>query len=171
MSGKPKISLEEVKKIPHSLLFKLINKAKASLKNDEVMKEICKKNGVETDIIDLIPVMFGDIDVSATTSHGVITLNYKLLCDGDFEKDYSYLVHEFTHYFQQCFGDGPTKSADDGDYLHNEFEQEGFQHQVEYLANEYGENEAEKYVDHLLDHHDKEGKEKNNLKEVLLEKV
>lgn len=167
-----KIPLEEVKNIPVKLLQRLINNAKKELKNDTTMQNIFKEYGVSVDIIDLIPTTFGDLDVSAKTDHGVIYLNYKLLCDGDFYKDYSYLIHEYTHWAQQCLGDKPTQSADDGEYLDNPYEKEGFQNQVEYIANEFGENEAEKYVDNLLKHHDVTNKtEKSERKEELMAKV
>ncbi len=160
------IPLEEVKKIPHNLLLRLINKAKNYLKQDPTMQRICEENGVKVDFIDLIPTCFADLDVSARTDHGVVYLNYKLLCDGDFYKDLSYLPHEYTHYFQQCFGDKPTQGSDDGDYLSNKFEQEAFQNQVEFTAKEFGEEEAERYVNHLLEHHEitdkKEHKQKKD---------
>jgi hypothetical protein len=164
-------SIEQVKKIPPKTLLKLIERAKKYLKTNEVFQDMCKEYGVDTDIVYLIPIKFGDLDVSARTERGVITLNYKLLCDGDFFKDYHYLVHECEHYLQQCYGERSTKGADDGDYLSNSFEQEGFQRQLEYIDDEFGEDEAENYVNHLLDHHDKDGKDRNELKEVLMEKV
>jgi hypothetical protein len=164
-------SLEEVKKISPKVLLKLIERAKKYLKTNDVFKDMCKEHNVDVDVIDLAPVRFGDLEVSARTAHGVIILNYKLLCDGDFFKDYSYLCHEITHLIQQCYGDAPTAGADDGDYLHNPYEQEGFQRQIEYIDDQFGEDEADKYVEHLLDHHDKGGKEKKELKEVLMDKV
>lgn len=172
MSDKEKISLDEVKKIPPSLLLMIINKAKRYLKKNEVMQKVCKEHNVDVNFIDYIPVMFGDLDVSAKTDHGIVILNFKLLCDGDFLKDYSYLIHEFTHTMQQCLGDKPTQGADDGEYLKNPNEQEGFQNQIEYIANEFGDQEAEDYVDNLLDHHEVEDKkDKKELKEELMAKV
>jgi len=166
-----KFTIEEAKKLSPKFLLRLINKAKEYLKTNDVFQDLCKEYGVEVDIIDVIPVKFGEIDVSGKCDHGVITLNYKLLCDGDFFKDYSYLVHESCHFFQQCFGDKATPSANNGDYLYNPAEQEGFQKQVEYIADEYGEHEANDYVDNLLEHHEKDGKEKEKLKDVLMDKV
>lgn len=165
------LTMTQVKKIPVQTLMRMINKAKKYIKEDETWKRICKENDEEVDIIDLIPTRFGKLDVSAKTDHGIVILNYTLLCDGDFFKDYSYLIHEYSHWFQQCYGDKPTTSSDDGDYLHNKHEQEGFQNQVEYIANQFGDEEAENYVDDLLDHHDKKGKEKKELEEVFLDKV
>jgi hypothetical protein len=172
MPDHKKIPIEVVKHFPPSILLKLINWAKDYLKKDEVMQRICEDYGVPVDYIDYIPMMFSDLDVSAKTVKGVIYLNYKLLCDGDFFKDYGYLVHEGTHHFQQCFGDKPTQGSDDGDYLDNKYEIEGFQNQVEYLANEFGEDEAEEYIDNLLKHHEiTKKKEKEKKKEELMSLV
>ena len=167
-----KIPLEKVKKIPYSVLMGMIKKAKVFLKKDKIMIRIFKEYGHDVDIIDYIPTYFSDLDVSAKTDHGVVYLNYKLLCDGDFFKDYSYLIHEYTHWAQQCLGEKPTVSSNEGSYLHNPYEQEGFQNQIEYISDHFGDNEAEKYVEHLLDHHDiKKKQEKDELEAVLLENV
>ena len=168
---KEKFTVEEVKKIPPAVLLKLIDRAKQYLKKNEVMQKVCQEWEMPIEWIDILPVMFGDLDVSARTEHGVVILNYKLLCDGDFFKDYGYLIHEMTHQAQQIMGDRPTKSADDGEYLDNPFEIEGFQNQIEYIADEFGKDEANKYVDNLLDHHDYEGKEAEDKKEELMDEV
>jgi hypothetical protein len=166
-----KLSLKTVKNLPYKTLNRLINKAKKHLKTDDTWIKTCKEFDEDVDIIDFIPTKFGNLDVSAKTDHGVVILNWKLLCDGDFIKDYSYLIHEYTHYLQQTCGTKPTKGADDGDYLHNKFEQRGFQNQVVYIADNHGEDEAEEYVDELLEHHEKDGQEADKLKDILLEKV
>lgn len=171
MSDK-KIPIEEIKKIPQALLKRLINRAKHHLKNDEVMIRIFKEYNEPVDIIDLIPTAFADLDVSAKTDHGAVYLNYELLCDGDFFKDYQYLIHEYTHWAQQCLGERPTKSADDGEYLLNPFEQEGFRNQMEYVSKEEGEDTAEEYVDDLIVHHEvKNPKKKKDIKQELLKLV
>jgi hypothetical protein len=166
-----KISIDEVRNISPKILLRIINRAKKYLKNNEIIKNMCKEYNLDVNILDIVPIKFGDLDVSARTDHGVITLNYKLLCDGDFFKDYHYICHEFQHFLDQTMGDKPTMGADDGDYLSNPFEQEGFQRQIQYIDDEFGEDEAEKYVDHLLDHHDKDGKERDKLKDKLEEKI
>lgn len=168
---KEKIPLKIVKKMPWSMLNRIINKAKKQLKTNEIWIKICKEYNETPDIIDLIPTYFDDLDVSAKTIKGVVVLNYTLLCDGDFEKDQGYLIHEYSHFFQQCYGKTATQSADDGDYLHNEYEQEGFANQIEFIADQQGEQEAEKYTDDLLDHHDKNGKEADKLKDTLMDQV
>lgn len=167
-----KISIDEVKKIPPSRLLSIIQKAKNSLKKNKVFKKMCKEFDLDVNVIDLVPVKFGDLDVSAQTKHGIITLNYKLLCDDNFSKNYMYLLHEAQHNFDQCFGDKPTMGAADGPYLDNPFEQEAFKRQIQYLDDQYGEDQAEDYVDHLLNHHDiKNTDERDDKKDILMEKV
>jgi hypothetical protein len=170
--SKNKKTLKQIKNMKPSALLKLINRAKNYLKKDKIWKKICKEYDQDPEIIDLIPTTFSTLNVSAKTNHGVVYINYKLLLDGEFFKDYSYLIHEYTHWFQQCFGDRPTKSSEDGEYLENPFEQEGFQNQLEYISHHFGDNQAEKYVDHLLEYHDvKSEKKQDELESVLLEKV
>ena len=170
--SKDKLSLKEIKALPPIFFLKLINKMKKKLKMDPLVEEIFKEYDLSIDEMEFIPMAFGDLDVSAKCDHGVIYFNYSLLCDGDFEEDYSYAIHEMTHFCQQTTGSKATKSSDDGSYLDNPHEQEGFTNQVEYIATHHGEEEAEEYVDNLLDHHEidnkKEIKEK---KEILLSKV
>jgi len=167
-----KISLEDVKTLPFKSLNRMINKMREYLKNDQVVKNMFDEYGVDIEEIDYIPMMFGDLDVSAKTDHGVIIYNFKLLTDGDFFKDFSYGTHEITHWLQQTTGDKPTQSSDDGSYLDNPAEQEGFQNQINYIADHFGDDEADKYVDNLLEHHEIESKdEKEDKKEILMSKV
>lgn len=167
-----KLSLTQVKKLPYKTLNRLLKKMRAALKGDETVQKMFKDYDVDLDEIELIPMRFGTLDVSAKTDHGVLIFNWKLLCDGDFLNDYSYGVHEITHWLQQTTGNRPTQSADDGSYLDNPYEQEGFQNQVEYIAKHEGEDEAEEYVDDLLEHHEIEGeKEKEEKKETLMAKL
>jgi hypothetical protein len=167
-----KMTLKEVKQQSPSFFLRNINKMKEKLKKDGVMQEVFLEYEVDIDELDDIAVMFKDLDVSAKCDHGIVYLNYKLLLDGDFEDNYGYAIHEITHWLQQTTGDKPTKSSDDGEYLDNEFEQEGFANQIKYIAENEGEDEAEDYVDRLLDHHDVEDEDKREeLEEVLLDKV
>ena len=167
-----KIPLSRVKATSPSTLLKLISRAKKYLKKDKIWKKVCQDFGQKPDIIDHIPTMFGDLDVSAKTHHGVVIINYKVLSDGEFFTDYSYLIHEYTHWFQQCFGEKPTQSSDNGSYLDNKYEQEGFQNQLKYIAHHFGEDDAEEYVEGLLEHHDIKSKSKQDeLESVLLKKV
>lgn len=167
-----KISLKEAKKLPYQSLNRLIKKLREYLKHDQVVKDMFKEYDVDIAEIDYIPMMFGDLDVSAKTDHGVIIYNFKLLTDGDFFKDFSYGVHEMTHWLQQTTGTKPTQSSDDGSYLDNPAEQEGFQNQIDYISDHFGDEEAHDYVDNLLEHHDVDSdKEKEEKKEILMAKV
>lgn len=167
-----KIPLSQVKKLPYKSLNRMIKKMREYLKQNEVVQAMFKEYDVDIEEIDYIPMMFGNLDVSAKTDHGVIIYNYKLLTDGDWFKDFSYGVHEMTHWLQQTTGTKATKSSDDGSYLDNPYEQEGFQNQVQYIADQFGDAEAEQYVDDLLEHHEVESKkEVKEKKETLMAKV
>ena len=167
-----KLSIDQVKKISPKVLLKLIQRAKDFLKKNDIFIDMCKEFDVDPDFIDFVPVKFGDLDVSAQTAFGVITLNYKLLCDGNFFNDYGYLVHESRHYLDQCFGSKPTQGADDGKYLDNPFEEEAFKDQIGYIDDIFGKQEAENYTDNLLDHHEiKNKKERKDKKKTLMDLV
>jgi hypothetical protein len=167
-----KIPLSVVKKLPYKSLNRMIKKMREYLKQNEVVQKMFKEYGVDIEEIDYIPMMFGNLEVSAKTNKGIITYNYKLLCDADWFKDFSYGVHEMTHYLQQTAGNKATQSSDDGNYLHNPYEQRAFSKQVEYIADQFGENEAEQYVDDLLEHHEVDDKkEKNKLESIFLKEV
>lgn len=133
------------------------------------MREACAKYDFDINDLDLIPVRFGDIDVSATTEKGVVILNADLLKECDIKEIAGYCLHEFCHYLQQS--SEPTQSANDGDYLANPFEQEGFQFQIKFIADNKGEEDADEYVEQVLDHHDKEGDERDELKKDLENKL
>src|ERR1700722_10829790 len=171
-SKQEKIPLSIARKLPYKSLNRMIKKMREYLKKDEVVQKMFQEYGVDIEEVDYIPMMFGNIDVSAKTDHGIIIFNFRLLTDGDFFKDFSYGVHEMTHWLQQTTGKKATQSSDDGSYLDNPYEQEGFQNQVEYIAKQFGDGEAEKYVDDLLEHHDiDDKKEVEEKKEVLMSKA
>lgn len=166
-----KYSLEEVRSFSPKLLLTLITNLRSYLKKNKQMQNIFGEYGVSIDEIEFIPMSFADLEVSAKTDHGVIYFNYKLLCDGDFFKDFGYGIHEITHWLQQTTGTEPTQGAEDGDYLDNPFEVEGFQNQIEWMADEFGDGEANEYVNDMLDYHGLEGKEKQEKANELKEKV
>jgi len=153
----------------HKELLELIDKVRQRIKKSDTVKGMFEEAGVDINLIDYIPMTFADLDVSARTDHGIIYFNYSLLNDDDFESDDHYMVHEIMHVLQQCFGDGPTQSASDGNYLDNKFEQEGFRAQTEYLSEEYGEGVANQYVDKVLDYHKAPKKERGKRKKDLLQ--
>ena len=161
--------LPDARNIPQAKLRPLLDKVRAKVKNHPVVKEMFKEHGVDLKEIDMIPMCFAKMNVSAQTNHGVIYFNIKLVEDGNFDDDDHYLVHEMTHILQQCYGDHPSKGANDGNYLDNEDEVEGFQKQVEYLADTRDEEEAEKYIEQVLDHHDvKDEGEREERKDELM---
>jgi hypothetical protein len=167
-----KYSLDKIKQINRKKLLSIIQDGKDFIKKDKTFKKMCDEYDLSTDVIDIIPMMFGDLEVSAKTMKGIIILNYKLLQDGDFFKDYSYMIHESQHYIQQCFNKHPTKSKDGEDYLDNKYEQEAFQYQIEYISDNFGEEEAHNYTNHLLDHHEiEDGTDRKDKKETLMAKV
>jgi len=152
----------------HQELLKIIDEVRERIKGSDVLQDMCDENGVDVDYIDLIPMAFQDLDVSARTDKGCIYFNFKLLDDQDFQSDDHYMIHEIKHHFQQCFGDGPTQGAAEGEYLDNEFEQEGFQAQTEYLSETRGDEAAEKYVDKVFDYHNVPEVERKKRKKDLL---
>ena len=125
----------EVKNISKKDLISIINRGRNFVKNHSVVKNKFKEYNVDLNEIDFVPIIFADIDVSAKTEKGIIYLNFELLRDGNFEKDYSYLAHELVHYLQQTAREGGTESYDD--YLKNPDEQEGFNTQVKFIEKEY----------------------------------
>lgn len=72
-----------------------------------------------------------------------------------------YVVHEVTHWFQQTTGNKPTPGSTSDSYLDNPVEQEGFRNQTKYIADTKGEEEAEKYIEKVLDHHSNDAKDKD----------
>jgi len=170
--AKTKLSLHEIKQIPPHIFLRLIDKLKKKVKNDPVMIQVFKEYDIDIDEIDYIPTYFKDLDVSAQTNHAIVYLNWKLLQDGFDSMDCSYLIHEYSHWLQQTTGDKPTQSSDDGDYLDNPYEQDAFTNQVEYIAEQCGKDEAEDYVDHLLDYHEVDNEDKKEeLEDILMEKI
>lgn len=152
-------------KIPHKEALVIFQKINNKLKKSNTYKKLCEEYGVDLDFIDLVPMAFADLDVSARTEKGCIYFNYSL----DEEELDHYAAHEYTHVLQQCFGDGPTEGSDGDDYLDNKFEQEGFRAQTEYLSETRDDQEAEEYIEKVLDHHDVDGKERDKKKKDLLE--
>ncbi len=137
-----------------------IEEIRSKVKTHPTIIDVFRKYEIPIDEIDLIPMAFAKMPVSARTEHGCIYFSTKLLEDG-FDNDDHYAVHEISHFAQQSTGNSPTQSSDVGSYLDNEAEVEAFQHQVEYMADERGEEEAEEYVNDVLDHHDITGKERS----------
>lgn len=147
-------------------ILSLIDQAKEKVKESDVYKDICKEYKAKSYYIDNVAVVFSpDLDVSARTDGGVIYINAKYI--EDIDETAHYIVHEFTHWCQQCLGDGPTYSPDSDDYLADDNELEGFKNQVEFIKENEDYTGAKDYVDKLLDHHDVDGKEREKYEKKL----
>lgn len=156
--------------IDQKKLRPILDKLRQKIKKHPVVKRMFNEYGLDLSEIDLVPMAFANLDVSARTDHAIIYLNVALL--NEINDNDHYLVHELVHFLQQTTGTKPTQSADVGTYLDNKDEIEGFQNQTEYIADEYGEDKADAYVDQLLDHHDiRDNKERKKRKNKLLELV
>ncbi len=140
------------------------------VKSDPVIVEKFKEYGVSLDDIDKIPVEFCDLDVSAKTKDKKIYLNEAMLADDSPVKDPThYLIHELIHYLQQKTGKNMKKHRNEEEYLDKETEEEAFKAQVDWKKREESPDEAEEYVESLLDHHDMDGRKREDKKEELLD--
>lgn len=148
--------------------LKLLQLIRQHIFDSDTYQKMCSKSNLDPNIIFYSPMAFADLDVSARTQHGIIYFNSKLKNNPQ-EIDH-YMVHEFTHVIQQCFGDEPTQGSNDSDdYLENPFEVEGFNYQTAYIAEDEGPEEAEQYIERVLDHHDVPESKKDKKKLSLLD--
>lgn len=153
--------------ISQMFLLRLVSKLKKDLAEDQVVIDMFSKKGVPLKYIEYVPIVFSDIDTSAKTSKGIIYLNPKML-KLDIDRVKAYIVHEITHWLDQCFSKEATESSDNDDYLMNEHEEKAFGNQVEYLKDNVGTEDAEEYVDNLLDYHEVDGKDRKKIEKKLL---
>jgi len=157
---------------------------KEQVKKDPAVMEKFKEYGVELDEIDNVSVSFCDLDVSAKTKDEEIFLNIKMLDEDSNVDDPThylvhelihfdpthYLVHELIHFLQQSTGNHKCQhDQEKEEYLDLETEEEAFKTQVDYKKREESEEEAEDYVENLLDHHDMKGKKREEKKDELLD--
>ena len=152
-----KYTSAQIKSISKKNLLRLINLGKRYIKENKIVRNMFESYDVDINYLDLIPIIFSDLDVSAQTVKGCIYLNYRLLEDGDFFKDLMYAVHEIKHVLSQITGKKPTENTDEldsEDYLNSPEEKSAFKIQIEYLKDQFGKEEANKYVEHLLNYHD-----------------
>lgn len=146
----------------------ILDQVKNKIKNNKIVKRLLKGKNLPHNFIELLPMCFSDeLDVSARTQHGIIYFNIDLLKGRPEELDH-YMVHELTHVIQQTTGDGPTTGSAEDDYLDNEFEQEGFQTQTEYLSDTRDDEVAKKYIKKVLDHHEVPRREREEKEKDLL---
>ena len=152
----------------HKELRKLLDNVLDDIKDHPTVLKMFDEYNVDIEEIHLIPLCFDDnLDVSARTDHAIIYLRSSLIDTP--EEIAHYLVHEITHYLQQTTGDKPTKGADYGNYLDNDEEIEGFKNQTEYMSDTKGDDEAEKYIEQVLDYHDVDNGERKKRKKELLQ--
>ena len=163
------------RQLPHKKLAPLLEKLKKRVFDSDVVKDMLEEYDIDRAELDLWPICVAKIPVSARTDHGVIYLNVDLFIDedGNIREDVvdndHYLAHEATHGCQQTTGSKATPGSTDDNYLDNPTEQEGFQNQTKYISETQGDDEAEEYVEQVLDHHthdnaDEKKKEKRRKK-------
>jgi hypothetical protein len=151
-----------------------IEKLRRDLKKDPITQELFDEYEIPISELDHVPMFFAQLPVSARTEHGIIYFNLELIEENGelnqekWKKNYHYAHHELTHYLQQTTGTGPTHGSAEDSYLDNEYEQEGFQEQTKFIAHHEGNEEAEDYIEQVLDHHDVDGQERKEKKEELL---
>jgi len=75
------------KGIDHKKLAPLLEKIKRRVFKHDVIGDMLKKYKIDREELDLIPMCFAKLPVSARTDHGVIYINVDLAKDGDFEDE------------------------------------------------------------------------------------
>ena len=126
----------------------MLGEAKEELKDSPVTKKILKKFKLENDIIDGMVLRFDDdLDVTAKTVNGEVTLN-KSLMEKSFDTLMRYVIHEFVHVCQHIKNQKgkAKKSKTDETYLDNPEEIEAFKWQSLHTKLEEGERELDKYL-------------------------
>jgi hypothetical protein len=157
--------------LPHKKLKPALDKIKGRVFKNKVVRDMLNKYDIDESELDLVPMCFAKLPVSARTDHGVIYINIDLAQDGNIVEDDHYIAHELTHYCQQTTGNKPTPTADPDKYLDSPVEQEGFRNQSRYIADTKGEEAAEDYIDDVLDYHEKtkvDKKKRKDRKDCLL---
>jgi hypothetical protein len=148
----------------------MLSEIRSHLSNDSIAKKICDENSVSEKFLLGVPISFEPIDVSAKTIDGHIILNESLTRKG-FDIRMRYVIHELVHAIQHSKDTSSEKNKEDEstDYLDKETEVDAFRWQVLYDSKNRGEKAAEKYVEDLMDHHDLQGKKRDDKKEELME--
>lgn len=148
----------------------LVAKIKRELRNEEIALDICKEYGFDIDILDGISIEFADdLEASAKTVDGAILLSSNLI-EKDFEVMMRYAIHELVHAMQHMKITS-LKEFEGQEYLDRSDELEAFQFQIEYEAKAVGEEEAEEYVDDLIEYHEIPEDEAGDKKERLMKRV
>lgn len=155
--------------------IEMVSDIKASLKDNEIVKEICKEHGFDLDIIDGIAIEFGDpeeVDASAKTVNARIFLN-EMLLDGPYEEIMRYAIHELVHALQHMEREEnePADPYESMEYLDRPDELEAFQYQIKFEEEARGKEKAEEYVNELIEYHEIPHHHRENKKEELMEKA
>jgi len=133
------------------------------LKEHPQVKLIFSRYKMPLDLIHEIPIDFKELDVSAKAKDGKIFLNKKLIADGNFVDDLHYIVHELVHVLQQHTGAvNDYGDLSRYDYLDNPLEIEAFNEQIKFISAYKSPEEAEEYLQNLLDFHKFEGFKRKN---------
>lgn len=131
------------------------------LKEHPIVLRLFDKFGVDIDHIHEIPIEFTDLDVSAKAKNGKIYLNKAFLEDGNIVDDLHYLIHEITHILQNHTGNVHEHGGNGDHYLDDPAEIEAFKEQIRFIEDYKGDNEANQYVNDLLDFHEFKGNERD----------
>ncbi len=156
------------KKNPLVAQMNMLAKIRTALINNDIAKEICADNNIDEDILRIIPIDFGEDEVTAKTVNASISLNPKLI-EKPFNIVMRYVIHEFSHCIQHIVDYGKDDPDKSKDYLNKEDEIEAFQYQIKFDAENRGKKEAENYVDKLLEYHDLPDTRREDKKDELLE--
>lgn len=151
--------------------IELISELKSKLKEDQIALEICNEHGFDIDIIDGVTIEFSDeLDVSARTKDSRIELNSDLM-NGNFDIIMRYAIHELVHALQHMERHQKGDPYEDEEYLDRPDELEAFQYQIKFEDDARGPEQAEEYVDNLIEYHEIDDEEKDSKREELLDKV
>ena len=90
--------------------------------------------------------------------------------DEEFEIIMRYAIHELVHSLQHMKMKG-LEMFEEEEYLDRDDEIEAFQYQIEYESKERGQDEAEQYVDDLIEYHEIPEEEREDKRDQLLEKT
>jgi len=159
----------EIEKRKNEKIISIIEKMKNEIKKEPSFLEKCKEYKKDPNFIDEVKITFEPLDVSAKTIDGRVILNENLL-KTDWVDIIRYGIHELIHCLQQAEGlvNGKVEKKD---YLDDENEQEAFQAQISYMSDHEDPEEIQQYLEQLLDHHNIQGKEREEKKKKLLEDV
>lgn len=146
-----------------------IEHIKAALKKEPIVQKEFKKYKRNISDINNVSISFDpDLDVSAKTVNGKISLNAKML-EEDWQDYFHYAVHEITHYLQHTSGSCNGHAEQNKSYLDNESEIEAFQNQLKYREKTENKSEVNEYVEDLFNKHDVPKKERPEKRKELLD--